>query len=111
MGEVIGDHSFLKMVTMATMNPPNAPTSTAGPAKLRSCVCMKEFHVHAAVATAHSSRMPVLLTVPLSDMRAEASTRFPPYWLCAKLLKVFWLSAGFEVLNNAMGCLRFAKQG
>ncbi len=41
----------------------------AGPAKLRSRVCMNEFHVQAAVATAQSSRMPVLLMVPLRDMR------------------------------------------
>src|SRR5208337_426145 len=95
---------------MATTNPPSAPSITAGPATVRSCVCMNWFHVHAAVAIAHSSRMPVLFTVPLSVMRAEASTRLPPYWLCAKLENVFWPSAGFEVLINAMGSLRGAKQ-
>ena len=67
---------------------------------------MNWFHVHAAVATAHSSRMPVLFTVPLSVIRAAASTRLPPYWLRAASLKVFWPSAGFEVLNNAMVYLR-----
>ena len=74
----------------------------SGPATLRSCVCMNEFHVHAAVATAHSSRMPVLLTVPLSVMRAQASIRLPPYWLRAKSLKVFWPRAGFEVFISAI---------
>ena len=44
---------------------------------------MNEFHVHAAVAIAHSSRMPVLFTVPLKVIRAAASTRLPPYWLRA----------------------------
>ena len=59
---------------------------------------MNEFQVQAAVATAQSSRMPVLLMVPLRVMRDEASMRLPPVWLRAKSLKVFWPSAGFEVL-------------
>ena len=74
----------------------------AGPTVLMSRVCRNEFHVHAAVATAQSSRMPVLLTVPLRVIRAAASTRLPPYWLWAKSLKVFFPSAGFDVFISAM---------
>src|ERR1700722_4658755 len=98
MGAVIGDHSFLKLVIKAKMRPPTRPIMIARPATLGSCACMNEFHVHAAVAMAQRSRMPVLLMVPLRDMRAEASMRLPPVWLRAKSLKVFWPSAGLEVL-------------
>ena len=63
---------------------------------------MNEFHVHAAVTTAQSSRMPVLLMVPLSVMRDAASMRLPPYWLPWKSLKVFLPRAGFDVFISAI---------
>src|SRR5579863_5231120 len=106
MGAVIGDHSRLNEVTRAKTNPPSEPTNMAGPTKVMSCVLMNWVQVHAAVAIAQSSRMPVLLTVPSSVMRDEASTRLPPYALCAKSLKVFWPRAGLEVFIKAMIYLR-----
>src|ERR1035441_127822 len=50
---------------------------------------------------AQTSRIPVLLTVPLSVMRLAASIA-PPYWLSERPLKVLLPSAGLEVLNNAI---------
>jgi hypothetical protein len=67
-----------------------------------SRVCMNEFHVHAAVATAHSSRMPVLLMVPLKRHARAASTRLPPYWLLLKVAEGVLPRAGFAVLNSAI---------
>ena len=55
MGAVNGDHSLLKDVTKPKIRPPMAPIAMAGPAKLRSRVCMNEFHVQAAVATAQKA--------------------------------------------------------
>src|SRR5579863_3711967 len=94
----------------AKTNPPSAPTKMAGPTKVISCVLRNRVQVHAAVATAQSSRMPVLLTVPSSVMRDEASTRFPPYALCANSLKVFWPRAGLDVFIKAISHLPDAKQ-
>ena len=89
-------------MTMATMKPPKSPIISSGATVAKSCVCKNEFHVQAAVAMQHSSRMPVLLIAPLRVMRAEASIRLPPYWLRATSLNVFWPRAGFEVLKSAM---------
>ena len=61
---------------------------------------MKLFQVHAAEASAHSSRIPVLFTVPFMVMRAEASINppyWPPYWPLENCLNVSWPRAGFEV--------------
>src|SRR5579862_3696527 len=101
MGAVTGDHSFLKIVTMATMNPPNNPIKTIGPAALKSRVCRNELQVHAAVAMAHTSRMPVLFTVPFTVMRAAASI-VPPFRLPGMLRKVFGPRAGLEVFVRGM---------
>src|SRR5512146_2856635 len=88
MGAVTGDHSFLKIVTSATTNPPIAPT-TARPAAV-SGERVSRFHDHAAVAIAHSRRMPVLLTVPERVMVSPRATPSPR--------KAVLLRAGFEVL-------------
>ena len=59
----MGDHSFLKMVTIATTNPPTSPIpsgNTASEVEARK----NRLQLHAAVATTQISRMPVLLTVP-----------------------------------------------
>src|ERR1019366_5698959 len=94
-GAVIPAHSFLKMVTMATMKPPMPPMASAG-----AIACMassggalkKRFQVHAAVATQQRSRMPVLLTVPDTVMLSPN--------VASPVRKASELSAGFEVLIN-----------
>jgi hypothetical protein len=93
---VTGAHSLLKMVTKAKIMSPNKPTISCSDRDLGSCVYMKLFQVHAAVASAHSSRMAVLCTVPLRVMPAQASIR-PPYWPLPYCLNVSRPKAGFEV--------------
>src|SRR5271170_89970 len=89
-GAVNGDHSFLKMVTSAMMNPPIPPAISSGNTACGPAVTNRS-QVHAAVATVQISRMPVLFTVPCSVMASPAAT-WP--W------KAFAFSAGFEVLNK-----------
>src|ERR1017187_6954432 len=79
MGAVTGDHSFLKTVTMAQINPPINPISISGATSVISRVGRNRLHVQAAVAIAHTNRMPVLFTVPLSVIRLATSIR-PPDW-------------------------------
>ena len=61
-GAVIGDHSFLKHVTIAVMKPPIAPTITSGMAPAGFSV--KRFQTKKAEMTAMARRMPVLFTAP-----------------------------------------------
>src|ERR1017187_2449317 len=96
----MGDHCCLKIVTMAQRNPPMLPASRYGVMSAIWCDCANRRQVQAAVATAQSSRMPVLLTVPLSVMEpafASSPDRGP-----AKSRKVFSLNAGLAVLISAM---------
>src|SRR6516164_3658337 len=96
MGAVTGDHSFLNTVTIATMNPPSAPTRSSGETAPKSRSTRNRYQVQAAVAKAQISRIPVLFTVPLRVMR-EVTSMVPPYWLPTTPRKVFSPRAGFEV--------------
>src|ERR1700723_2821397 len=89
-GAVNGDHSFLKMVTSAMMNPPIPPAISSGNTAFGPWATNLS-QVHAAVATVQMSRMPVLFTVPCNVMASPAAT-WP--W------NAFAFSAGFEVLNK-----------
>src|SRR5271157_4038737 len=78
------------------MNPPMPPIATSGamPAIASSgeAAPKKRFHVHAALATQSSTRIPVLFTAPemvIPSPRARSPVR-----------NVSWPSAGFEVLIN-----------
>src|ERR1039457_3979083 len=101
MGAVTGDHSFLKTVTMAQMNPPMTPTINHGATSAMSRDWVKRCQVQAAVAKAHTSRMPFLLTVPLRVMRSVASIA-PPYPLLARSRNVLSLKAGLDVFIKGM---------
>ncbi len=96
MGAVTGAHSFLNTVTMATINPPSAPTSSRGATSAKSRATRKRYQVQAAVAKAQISRIPVLFTVPLRVMRVVTSID-PPYWLSDTPRNVLSPRAGFEV--------------
>src|SRR4029077_13423156 len=63
MGALSGDHSFLNTVTRQVIRPPKRPPSIHGKAASGRSECARP-QVHAAVATTHRSRIPVLLTVP-----------------------------------------------
>src|SRR5277367_615526 len=89
-GAVNGDHSFLKMVTSAMMNPPIPPAISSGNTACGPSVTNLS-QVHAAVATVQISRMPVLFTVPCSVIASPAAT-WP--W------NAFAFSAGFDVLSR-----------
>src|SRR5215472_1849658 len=80
---------------MAQMKPPIAPTIRRPATEATSPEVMKRDQVHAALATASTSRIPVLFTVPLRVIRAAASTYdgYPP----PTLRNVFSPRAGFEV--------------
>src|SRR3954463_6086940 len=100
----MGDHCFLKMVTMAQMKPPKTPRITQPPMAAGLPEARYWNQVQAAEANVRMRRMPVLLTVPLRVMRAVASIRLPPYPLPGTLRKVFSPRAGFEVFIKAMIC-------
>src|SRR5450631_2139673 len=105
MGAVTGDHSFLKTVTMAQINPPINPISISGATSVISRVGRNRLHVQAAVAIAHTNRMPVLFTVPLSVIRLATSIRppdWPPYCTSEILPNVFAPSAGLDVFISAI---------
>src|SRR5271157_4146040 len=78
------------------MNPPMPPIATSGamPAIASSGVAApkKRFHVHAALATHSSTRMPVLFTAP--------EIVIPSPRVLSTVRNVSWPSAGFEVLIN-----------
>src|SRR5215471_3758556 len=82
-------HSFLKIVTIARMNPPMPPMSIIGGIDAGSPVAKKRFHVHAAEATHKMTRMPALFTAPDTVMVAPLKP--------ARSRKVFCPSAGFDV--------------
>src|SRR5437660_6947037 len=92
MGAVTGAHDFLKMVTKAAISPPIKPGSSSPMA--RSGEVVATFHDQAAVAIAHISSKPVLLTVPLRVMVSPNATPSP--------LKVLSFNAGFEVFMSAI---------
>src|SRR5271166_3140087 len=96
MGAVIGAHCCLKIVTIATMNPPMPPIATSGamPAIASSgeAAPKKRFQTKAALATHSSTRIPVLFTAP--------EMVIPSPRVLSTVRKVSWLSAGFEVLIN-----------
>src|SRR5690606_4099229 len=79
-GAVTGDHSFLKMVTSASMKPPMAPPHmyTAKPGAGNPSAPRAWFHANAAVRTVSSSRQPVLLTVPLRVIVSPARDTTEP---------------------------------
>src|ERR1700720_2314290 len=81
------------MVTSAVTNPPKIPPIIQGVTASGVSECAKP-HVHAAVATTHSSSKPVLLTVPC---RVIAS---PPR--VTSLRNAFSLRAGLDVRNGAL---------
>src|SRR5271157_3038307 len=93
-GAVTPAHSFLKIVTIATMNPPMPPTTSIGPtaciASWGDVALKKRFQVHAAVATQQISRMPVLLTAPDTVMLSPK--------VASPVRNASPLKAGFEVL-------------
>src|SRR5580692_11595478 len=67
MGAVTGDHSLLKIVTSANTNPPIIPPIIHGRTASGAWECASP-HVQAAVPTAQTSKIPVLLTVPCTVM-------------------------------------------
>src|ERR1035438_6750280 len=100
MGAVTGDHSLLKLVARAKINPPNKPTSISGATAAMLRAGKNWLQVQAAVTSEQRSRTPVLFTVPESVMRSAASTRPPippPYWTPGRLRKVLSLRAGLDV--------------
>ena len=64
MGAVKPAHSFLKIVTMATMNPPMAPPNTHGMTAAGFALVRNMFQVQDAVRTTRNSKMAVLFTAP-----------------------------------------------
>src|SRR6266852_8360108 len=95
MGAVTGDHSLLKIVTMATTKPPIAPTMIHGPATeglsaVRTCA-----HTHAAGSTTKNNRNAVRFTVPSTVMAGAVGSRRTP-------ANVFAFRAGFDVRIKAM---------
>src|SRR5205085_12139914 len=93
----MGAQDFLKLVRNATIRPPIAPGITSPKARSGAVVLM--FHVQAAVAMAHISSTPVLLTVPFNVMVSPNATPSPRNVLSFK--------AGLEVFINAMSALLF----
>src|SRR5687768_4662858 len=65
-GAVKGAQVFLKIVTIATPNPPSAPTSTYGIRLAVPADAKNRFHVYIAPTSERISRKAVRLTVPLS---------------------------------------------
>src|SRR5215469_7488211 len=82
-------HSFLKIVTIARMNPPMPPTAIMTATDEGSPVAKKRFHVHAAEATHKMMRMPALFTAPDTVIVSPLKP--------ARSRKVFCPSAGFDV--------------
>ena len=62
MGDVIGAHCFLKIVTMAVIRPPMVPSSRNG--IIAAGFCFARYHGNTAPAITTASRIAVLLTVP-----------------------------------------------
>src|SRR5215831_12766351 len=90
MGAVNPDHSFLNTVTKHVIRPPTRPPIIQGKAASGCSECAKP-QVHAAVATTHSKRIPVLLTVPCTVIVSPVAT-------CPA--NVFSLRTGFALPNN-----------
>src|SRR5450755_2867886 len=86
----MGDQVFLNVVISATMNPPINPPNIQGIAASGASECDMP-QVHAAVATAHSSRKPVLLTVPCKVIASPVATTSR---------NAFSLRTGLEVRNG-----------
>src|SRR5580698_7499959 len=78
------------MVISAKINPPIPPTSSIGTTACGFPESMKTFQVHAAVATTHNKRNPVLLTVPRTVIASPIPAPSPS--------NAFGFNAGFEVL-------------
>src|SRR4051794_16199970 len=92
-GAVIGAQFFLNTVAIATTNPPSAPTTASGITASGVRECRNMFHVHADVASASSSRIPVLFTVPLTVI-ASCPIATPSF------RKAVSLNVGLEVRIN-----------
>src|SRR5262245_53891569 len=90
MGAVSADHSFLNTVTRHVIKPPNKPPIIQGNAASGCSECASP-HVHAAVTTTHSSRIPVLLTVPCTVIASPVAI-----WPS----NVFSFRTGFALPNN-----------
>src|SRR5271156_6417327 len=90
----MGDHSFLKIVTSATINPPIPPIHTSGNTVSEAGAWKNRFQLQASVATTQISRIPVLLTVPGKVMASPDTAR--------STLKLFTFKAGFEVFIKAI---------
>src|SRR6266568_530443 len=94
-GAVTGDHSFLKMVTMAAMNPPITPSAIHGPATEGSKAGRTWDHTQAAGTTTKNSRNAALFTVPSSVIAGVVGSRCTP-------ANAFALRTGLEVRIRAM---------
>src|SRR6202041_2588100 len=90
----MGDHSFLKIVTIATTNPPTSPIPISGNTASEVRAWKNRLQLHAAVATTQISRTPVLLTVPVNVIASPDSP------LTTRKLLTF--KAGFEVFIKAI---------
>src|SRR6266852_7327939 len=90
-GAIIGAQLLLKIVTSAVTIPPSNPPIIHGTAAPGVSECAKP-HVHAAVATTHSSSTPVLFTVPCKVIASPPTATSPR--------KAFSFSAGLEVRNG-----------
>src|SRR5690606_19871951 len=77
-GALIGDHSFLKIVTSASTSPPIRPPHMYGAAPTIPAGVETWLHVNAALNTHSNSSMPVLLTVPLRVMTLPSSRTMAP---------------------------------
>src|ERR1700679_2796589 len=78
------------MVISAKRNPPIPPASSIGTREIRFPQDSKTFQVHAAVATTHNKRNPVLLTVPRTVIASPIPAPSPS--------NAFGFNAGFDVL-------------
>src|SRR5258707_11170410 len=87
-GAVIGAQLPLKIVTSAVTTPPSNPPTIHGMAAPGVSECAIP-QVQAAVATTHSSRTPVLFTVPCKVIASPPTATSPR--------KAFSFSAGLEV--------------
>src|SRR5205807_8594134 len=90
MGAVTGAHDFLKIVTMAKINPPIAPPNTRGTDSVGAF--RNRFQLQAAVATAQINSTPVLLAVPCTVIASPKATPSPR--------NAFSFKAGLAVLIN-----------
>src|SRR5260370_14266058 len=96
-GAVTGDHSFLKIVAIATTSPPIAPSPIQGVTTEGSNAVRTWLQTQVAGTTTRNSRNAVLFTVPSSVIGGALGSR--------RTLLNAVARAGLEGRNHAMGVL------